>query len=91
MTDTTWLLIQLCVGGWTGLPVGPAPVGREHMEGAVHARRVHADALQQIASDARTMGYRRRDKVNWDRRGREGQTLAPVARQSRSAPAFDQA
>ena len=45
MTDTTWLLIQLCVAGWTGLLTwGLLRLAGNIWDKAVHARRVHTDA-----------------------------------------------
>ena len=45
MTDTTWLLIQLCVAGWTVLLMwGLLRLAGNMWNRAVHARRVHADA-----------------------------------------------
>jgi hypothetical protein len=44
MSDSTWLLLQLCVAGWTGLLMwGVVRLVATMWNGLVHVRRVHAD------------------------------------------------
>lgn len=45
MSDSTWLLLQLCVAGWAGLLMwGLVRLAGNIWNRAVHVRRVHADA-----------------------------------------------
>lgn len=54
MSDSTWLLLQLCVAGWTGLLMwGVVRLVVKIWNGLVHVRRVHVDRSR-ASSDGMT-------------------------------------